>query len=63
MDGALTPMMFIALKVAPLERLLEQMLLLTALCTDNYHGGIKLGGLGLGGEIEIFLPVQKTLLG
>lgn len=48
MDEALAPTTFIVLQVAPLESLLEQMLLLTALPTDTYLGGIKLGGTRAG---------------
>jgi len=49
--------MFIVLQIALLEGFLEWMLLLTAVHASMYFGDITMGGLELGGEIKIFLPL------
>lgn len=57
MDEVFTPAMLVVLQIARLEALFKQMLLLTALHASMYLRGIKMGGLELGGETEIFLPL------
>ena len=63
MDEVFAPAMLVALHIALLESLFKQMLLLTALHASMYLGGIEMGRLELDGEIKIFLPLWKTLLG
>lgn len=52
-DEVFAPTMLVVLQIALLEGLLEQVLPQAALHANMCLGGIKMGGLELGGEMKI----------